>query len=195
MIISLISSKGGAAKTTSSIYLACAAHSANPDLDIRLIDADPQQSALDWADTASRSSDGLSFPVFMANDAQIGNLTDDGLTIIDTAPSFTTLTRTIIGKSDLCIITASPTPLDIRRAWKTVNVCGDKAAILITRANTRTKDFRETLASLKEDGANFFDTVIRSSVHYSQAFGTNPRKLYDYAQAWQEIREATNGIE
>lgn len=195
MIISLIASKGGTAKTTSSIYLACAAHKADPDLHIQLIDTDPQQSSMDWADTANRSGDALPFPVFTANAMQVDNLTDEDLTIIDTAPGFTSLTKSIINKSDLCVITASPTPLDIRRAWKTVNACGDKAAILITRANTRTKDFRETLASLKEDGANFFDTVIRSSVHYSQAFGTNPRKLYDYAQAWQEIKEATNGIE
>lgn len=195
MILSLIASKGGTAKTTSSIFLGCAAHLADPSLSVTVLDTDPQQSAIDWAQTAQEAGDPLPFPVTPAGTQRIEKLHDTGLTIIDTAPGFTDLTQTIIDKSDLCIITASPTPLDIRRAWKTADACGDKAAILITKANTRTRNFRETLNSLKTDEVGFFDTVIRNSVRYAQAFGTNPKKMLDYAQAWQEIKEATNGIE
>lgn len=197
MILSIIASKGGTGKTTSSIFLACAAHTADPSLSITLLDADPQQSATDWAKEAKQNKDPLPFMVKYAGESDIENLKDnEGLTIIDTAPGFTDLTQTIIAKSDLCIITTSPTQLDARRAWKTfeaIQRAGGTSAILITRANTRTKDFREMIDDLHSDDANngiLFDTVIRQSTRYSKPFGHTPKKTYDYADAWQEIQKA-----
>ena len=94
MILSIIASKGGTGKTTSSIFLACAAHTADPSLSITLLDADPQQSATDWAEEAEQNKDPLPFMVKYAGESDIENLKDsEGLTIIDTAPGFTDLTQ------------------------------------------------------------------------------------------------------
>lgn len=194
MIISLIASKGGTAKTTSAVFLACAAAKADPSLTVRVLDADPQRSATDWAEEARASGDALPVDVVPADVSVIGGLRDSGdtLSIIDTAPGFDGLTREIIARSDMCIVPSSPTPLDIRRAWKTVDACQGKAVVLVTKANRRTNIFRETMRSLGDDSVDFFDTVIRNSVAYSQAFGTNPRKLLDYTGVWQEIRKAVD---
>lgn len=46
-VVSLVHTKGGVAKTTSAVYLAAAAH--RRGIDVELVDADPQGSALEWA--------------------------------------------------------------------------------------------------------------------------------------------------
>lgn len=63
-IISLVHTKGGVAKTTSAMYLAAAGVSRG--LDVVLVDADPQGSALEWA--ADATADGpMPFPVVPAS--------------------------------------------------------------------------------------------------------------------------------
>lgn len=191
MIISLIASKGGTGKTTSAVYLCCAAVKAELNLSVSLLDCDLQRSATDWAREAEESGDPLPFTVEPGDMRTVRDLeSGKGLTVIDTAPGFDNLTGEIIGKSDLCIIPTSPSLLDLRRAWKTVDACGDKAVLLVTKANRRTTDFRATMESIDADGVSYFDTVVRQSVKYAKAFGTNPAKLYDYADVWQEIKEA-----
>ena len=63
-IISLVHTKGGVAKTTSAMYLAAAA--VLRGLNVVLVDADPQGSALEWA--ADATADGpMPFPVVPAS--------------------------------------------------------------------------------------------------------------------------------
>ncbi|MGV7297636.1 ParA family protein, partial [Mycobacterium kansasii] len=47
MILSLVHTKGGVGKTTTSVFLACAA--AAQGREVLLLDADPQGSASSWA--------------------------------------------------------------------------------------------------------------------------------------------------
>ena len=61
--MSLVHTKGGVAKTTSAVYLATAAY--RRGLDVELIDADPQGSALEWA-TDAQGDNPLPFPVVPA---------------------------------------------------------------------------------------------------------------------------------
>ena len=79
-ILSLVHTKGGVAKTTSAMYLAAAA--ASRGLDVVLVDADPQGSALEWA----AAVDGpMPFPVVPASRPLIIER-GHGLTIVDTPP-------------------------------------------------------------------------------------------------------------
>ena len=64
LILSLVHTKGGVAKTTSAVYLAAAAY--RRGIDVELIDADPQGSALEWAADA-RGDNPLPFPVVSAS--------------------------------------------------------------------------------------------------------------------------------
>lgn len=192
MIISVVASKGGVGKTTSAVYLGCAARRFDPSVPVRLLDADPQSSALDWAEAARENGDPLPFVVEAADVAALGALepTAAGLAIIDTAPGFTAATELAIAKSDLVLVPAQPTPLDLRRAWKTCDVCDGKAAILVTRAVKATNNFKESMDALRQDGASFLEHVVRNSVRYQAAFGHNPAKLDDYTDVWLEIKEA-----
>lgn len=192
MIISLVASKGGVGKTTSAVYLACAASRFDPSAPVRLLDADPQRSALDWADMAAEAGDPLPFAVEPADESSLAALDTSagGLTIIDTAPGLNRMTGLVISKSDLVIIPAQPTPLDLRRAWKTLDQCDGRGAILVTRAVKGTTTYREAMDALRKDGASFLDHVVRNSVRYQAAFGRNPGKLRDYDEIWTEIREA-----
>ena len=80
--ISLVHTKGGVAKTTTAVYLATAAH--RRGIDVVLVDADPQVSALEWA-AAAQVDDRLPFPVVPAN-RPLDVDRDRELTIIDTPP-------------------------------------------------------------------------------------------------------------
>ena len=79
-VISLVHTKGGVAKTTSAVYLATAAQQRG--LDVVLVDADPQGSALEWAADA-RGDAPLPFPVVPAG-RPLAVDRDRELVIVDT---------------------------------------------------------------------------------------------------------------
>ena len=65
MRITICNVKGGTGKTTSAIMLAAAAHAAGQTA--RVLDADPQGSASDWAAIAEDAGDALPFDVVPVN--------------------------------------------------------------------------------------------------------------------------------
>jgi len=56
-VVAVLSEKGGAGKTTTTVHLAVAAKLAGQDAVI--VDLDPQASAADWADRRGDSPEGL----------------------------------------------------------------------------------------------------------------------------------------
>lgn len=69
MIITIANAKGGVSKTTSAMYLAQAACLRDPEMEVLVLDADPQSSATQWAMDAEDQGTPLAFEVRPVNQA------------------------------------------------------------------------------------------------------------------------------
>lgn len=194
MKIALVSTKGGVAKTTSSIFLASAL--AQRGIPVRVLDADPQGSATAWADAAQDSGAPLPFEVLPSNVRTLKRLetaADESWSIIDTPPGTNDLIEAAIQASDMVIIPSHPAPLDIARAWQTLDVTAHKhRAILLTSTNPQTVLYRDAKQAFADEGIAVFDYSIRRAESIKHAFGTSPKKLHQYDLVLDQIMEVLN---
>jgi len=186
-IISLVHTKGGVAKTTSAVYLATAA--ARRGVDVALIDADPQGSALEWSTDAAVDSP-LPFPVIPAGRPLA---VDPGrtLTIIDTPPGTAQVIQEAIDVADLVVVPTGASPLDVRRVWPTLEITAHRpTAVLLTGVDLRTRLAEEVRALLESEGVPVIGSPIVRREDVRRAYGTTPTRSHGYDDVLTELLEA-----
>lgn len=197
MIISVVNTKGGVGKTTTSILLACAA--ANEGTTVQVWDADPQGSATTWALTAEDADDPLPYETRTVNATHLKRLAnskgipDVDLLIIDTPPGGADAVQLAIDAADLVIIPTLASSMDMQRVWPTLEVAAHRnRAVLITSAEPRTNAYAAAVDVLTDQGEPLFTTVIPKRQSIRAMFGTNPnpRELFGYNDLLAEIKEA-----
>lgn len=185
--VSLVHTKGGVAKTTTAVYLATAAR--RRGIDVVLIDADPQGSALEWA-TDARAADPLPFSVVPAGrplDVDRGR----ELTIVDTPPGTAQVIQEAIDVADLVIVPTGASPLDVRRVWPTLEITAHRpTAVLLTGIDLRTRLADEVRTLLEEEGVPVIDTPIVRREDVRRAYGSTPRYLHGYDDVLTELMGA-----
>ncbi|NEG89821.1 ParA family protein [Bifidobacterium aerophilum] len=199
MIITLANAKGGVAKTTSAVFLA-AAYARRCERPVTVLDADPQGSASLWADLADENGETIGVTVEAANASTLKRVRrnqDAGVSdvcVVD-APPQGPLLRTAIECADFVIVPASPSPLDLQQAWATLAdvPAGKPAAVLLTRAETNTTAYRDTVAALDRQGTPCFDAVVRKRQPLAKAMGHMPVKCYEYADVLDELLRVLDG--
>ena len=165
-IIAVVNTKGGVAKTTTSILLA---HALSAHGSVELRDADPQGSATEWAERAKDAGTPLPFDVVIANQRSLG------------WPA----------RSDWVIIPSTPTGLDIDRMWATLEVTQRTPhAVLLTRVGTGTNTLAAAVALLDEEKVPRFETLIPRREAIAASFGAIPHDLYGYENVAAELMEA-----
>ena len=186
-VVSLVHTKGGVAKTTSAVYLAAAAH--RRGIDVELVDADPQGSALEWAADA-RGDQPLPFPVVMASRPLTIN-PDRELTIVDTPPGTAQVIQEAIDIADLVVVPTGASPLDVRRVWPTLEITAHRlTAVLLTGVALRTRLADEVRSLLENEGVPVIGTPIVRREDIRRAYGITPTNLHGYDDVLTELMEA-----
>lgn len=125
-IISLVARKGGVGKTTLAANLA--AELASDGAEVRLIDADPQQSLSIWASMGSGFLCSRVTAVAPNDEAVFRNLVSrledqTDILIVDTPPGFTEPALFAAKASDLVLVPCGASPLDLAAGRDAVSLC------------------------------------------------------------------------
>jgi chromosome partitioning protein len=195
--VAVLNQKGGSGKTTISTNLACAFRKLY-DLDVAIIDADPQGTASEWA---ARSED--SPPVYGANEPTIHEdlpaLTDAfDVTIIDGAPALEEMATSAIKATDLVLIPVQPSGADIWSAGDILELVearqsvtgGPHAAFVVSRAIVGTNLAGSAADALDSLSASVMNSRTAQRVAYTEALGAGLSVLdVDGGKAAGEIRD------
>lgn len=139
-VITVLSQKGGAGKTTLALHLAVAAEQDGKQA--ALIDLDPQASSAGWGD--SREADTPA--VVSAQASRLEPVLDAArgaganITIIDTAPHSESSALAAARVADLILIPCRPAILDLRAISSTVDVvklAGKRAVVVLNSVPPR----------------------------------------------------------
>ena len=160
-VIALLNQKGGAGKTTLATHLA--GELAMNGGRVTLLDADPQGSALDWAQRRAQSGWNRLYGVFgLARDSlhhevpQIALQSD--YVIIDGPPRVAALARSALLAADLVLIPVQPSAYDVWASQEMVQLIIEasvfrpalRAAFVINRRVVGTVIGREARAALAD---------------------------------------------
>ena len=122
MIISFLNQKGGVGKTTLSINVATSL--ALKKYKVLLIDADPQNSSLDWASIRKKEGMftvvGITKPIIHKEIKKLAK--DYDHIVIDGPPRIYDVAKSAIVSSDLVIIPVQPSPYDVWAASEVVEL-------------------------------------------------------------------------
>ena len=186
-IIAVVNTKGGVAKTTTSILVA---HALSAHGSVELRDADPQGSATEWAERAEDAGTPLPFDVAIANQRSLGWPARSDWVVIDTPPGHAQIVDAAITAADFVIIPSAPTGLDIDRMWATLEIAQRTPhAVLLTRVRTGTNTLAAAVALLDEEKVPRFETLIPQREAIAASFGAIPHDLYGYESVATELME------
>jgi len=195
LIIGIVSLKGGAGRTTSSMYLAAATHKHGHK--VTVIDSDNEGSALNWY---KASAGNLPFEVVASEglddlETQAESYkAQSHIVIIDSAPNNREQLFTIAMCCDVALVPTSATGTDINRLKPTLSILskvektqGAITSILLTRYDRRrvlTKEFLELFADYP-----ILDTKVSNKAIYQSEFGAMPTYTREYSEVLHEVLE------
>ena len=177
MIIAILNQKGGVGKTTLATHIA--GELARNGASVTMIDADPQGSALDWAQRRKEGTYprlfgviGLPRETVHLEAPELAKRFDH--VVIDGPPRVTALARSALLAADLVLVPVQPSPYDV---WATAEMLGLideatvfrtalKAAFVVNRRITGTVIGRGVRAAL----ANERIPVLACDIHQRIVF-------------------------
>lgn len=176
MIVAVMNQKGGAGKTTVALNLAAAMTETGTR--VLLIDADPQQTAQDWAAVRDPPPPfqilGLSKPVLHRDLPKLA--ADYDHIIIDGAPRNYEVARSAILAADLVLIPVQPSGADFWASRETVRLIQEahsfketqKSVFLVSRRIGRTALGRDVNEALSEFGIPILQAATTQRVAYAE---------------------------
>jgi len=193
-IISFITQKGGAGKSTLSFSTAVAAVEAGER--VAILDLDSQGAATAWARTRGRTDLFVDAVENRDLDTRLAELSASGYTVcILDAPGDENDSESAILASDLCIIPSRPNAFDLRAGvstWRQAKAAGITAVFVLNQCPPARQNARiqEGVKSLEAAGV-LLSPMISARVDFQDAarVGVGVTELHASGQAAREVRE------
>lgn len=187
--MTVVNTKGGVGKTTSSVFVAHALARATGTACL-LIDADPQASAVQWAREAASAGTALQVQVRARPSGRLATLAAHAPNVvIDTPPMDRDIIASALGVADVVLVPTSPSPLDLATVPSSVELAarsGKPASVLLTRTR-RTRSVAEGEATLRDAGCSLLRTHIPLREALAIAYGRPVGELHGYELATAEL--------
>lgn len=172
--IAIVCQKGGSAKTTTALNLAVEAMA--HDLEVAIIDLDPQVSACDWKDLRGDKPPVVASTPVPHLERSLKALAENGadLVIIDTAGKTNDAASAAVRLADLVLIPLQPSIADLKTLGSTldlIKIAGGKRSVAILArvkaAGSRHADASDWLAN---NGVEVCPVSIGERVTYQDAW-------------------------
>lgn len=193
MKVAFAALKGGPGKTTSATYVAAGLSERGSDL--VMIDADPQGSALAWAERAEFPWLTVAMPTKTIH-RQIDSLAKGRDVVIDTPPGDLGIVSSALRAVDTLVIPTQPTTADVDQLAETlalaeeVQVLTDlRIVILLTRVIKNTKAQRQTREALVSAGLEVLESEVYQSQALALAYKQPVGDLFGYEAVVAELVE------
>jgi chromosome partitioning protein len=198
--VAVLNQKGGSGKTTIATNLAVAFRQRGRR--VVIIDADPQQTASEWA---ARGEDTPATYQSQTTDIHenLPALREAfDVAIIDGAPRMTELATSAVKAADLVLIPVQPSGADIWAAKDILDIIqerqrisgGPQAAFVVTRAVPRTNLAGSVRGALDTYGVRVLDSRTGQRVAYPEALGAGVSVLETGGKAAKEIESMADEV-
>lgn len=196
-VISVIQTKGGTGKTTTSMMVSLALTALGRK--VLVLDSDKQRSATDWAeDTGGQLGfEVLSVPTAQQLDKAIERYKSSkygyDFLIVDTPPGSNSLVDAASTAADLVLVPTGVSPLDMRRTQATLDAfdgTGTPVAVVLVNVDRREKLLdlaQETLTASTR--AAVADTIVPTRSATRKAGSTVPRIETKQFSEWMNLAE------
>lgn len=186
--------KGGVAKTTTAVHLACGLAASGRTL---LVDADPQAaSALDWSTVAGEAWPVTVIPWAGADLARrVKDIAGDyAHVVIDTGGESDEILGQALLVTDELVVPVAPSLIELRRLPATFQLASKvdvispvTARVLLCKVRAGTRSGIEARELLESLDLPVMAAQIGLREQYSAAFGTVPADLGEYADVLAEL--------
>ena len=203
-VLGVLQQKGGAGKTTLALNIAASFALAGKR--VLVVDADPQGSALTWAEQRTAPSlfpvVGLPKPTLHRDVPELAK--DYDAVIIDGAPRTSDVARAAVAASDFIIIPVQPSPLDVWAAADTVQLINEaavlkanlKAAFAVNRKIVGTAIGRDVGEALSQYGLPILPGALSQRVLFAESFagGLTVPEIAPAGEAGRELAALVQAI-